>query len=293
MTDWTYIGEQIAAASGTAFHPAPPRAVGGGCINTTFRLQDRHQCWFVKINETRRVDMFEGEFAGLQALTETATIRVPKPLCVGVAGTDAYLAMEYLELGSGGRAGQQLAGEQLAALHRVSRPQFGFERDNTIGATPQHNPWTDDWIEFWREHRLRAQLDLAQRQGFGGRLQRLGEQVLECFPALIDHSPPPSLLHGDLWGGNIGFGASGEPVIFDPAVYVGDREADLAMTELFGGFGRRFYEAYKGVWPLDAGYKARRHLYNLYHILNHLNLFGSGYAGQAEQLMQQIMAEVR
>ena len=237
--------------------------------------------------------MFKAEFAGLQAIAESATIRVPKPLCVGVADTDCYLAMEYIELSSGNRSSQQLAGEQLAALHRVTRERFGFERDNTIGATPQHNTWSDNWIEFWRDQRLGYQLDLAERKGFGGRLQRLGENLLDRFPVLIDHAPKPSLIHGDLWGGNIGFSRSGEPVVFDPAAYFADREADLAMTELFGGFGRSFYDAYNAAWPTDSGYKVRKQLYNLYHILNHLNLFGSGYAEQAENMMETLLAETR
>lgn len=293
MTDWTYIAQQIEAASGIAFDPAPPQGIGGGCINTAVRLQDHHQSWFVKINQAHRFEMFQAEFAGLQAMAESATIRVPKPLCVGLSGADCFLAMEFIELSSSNRSSQQLAGEQLAALHQVSSDCFGFKRDNTIGATPQHNPWTDDWIEFWRNHRLGYQLDLAERKGFGGRLQRLGEQLLDRFPVLIDHAPKPSLIHGDLWGGNIGFSGSGEPVVFDPAAYFADREADLAMTELFGGFGRPFYDAYNAAWPMDAGYRARKQLYNLYHILNHLNLFGSGYAGQAENMMEMLLADTR
>ncbi|OOY41228.1 hypothetical protein BOV91_12580, partial [Solemya velum gill symbiont] len=164
-------------------------------------------------------------------------------------------------------------------MHRKTADAFGWNLDNTIGSTPQLNDWNKSWINFWREQRLGYQLQLAGHQGS---LQRQGEKLLESFHLLIDHAPQPSLLHGDLWGGNIGYDDSGNPVIFDPALYFGDREADIAMTELFGGFGREFYAAYNAAWPLDAGYPIRKKLYNLYHILNHLNLFGSGYLGQAE-----------
>jgi fructosamine-3-kinase len=292
MADWNAIARHISEASGEPFAPAPPCEIGGGCISQALRLSDGLRSWFVKANRADRLDMFEAEAAGLEAMAATGTIRVPRPLCTGSSGGDSYIVMEYLELG-GGRGDRAAAGEQLAAMHRARAPRFGWQRDNTIGATPQPNPWTDDWVTFWREQRLGFQLELAARHGYGGRLQRLGAQLLERFPALIDHDPVPSLLHGDLWGGNLGFDSEGRPVIFDPATYYGDREAELAMTELFGGFGAAFHDAYNAAWPLDPGYRVRRTLYNLYHILNHLNLFGGGYAGQAEAMLQRLLAELR
>jgi fructosamine-3-kinase len=141
--------------------------------------------------------------------------------------------------------------------------------------TPQQNSWCDDWAEFWRTRRMQPQLDLARRNGFD----------LEATFDLGNHRPQPSLLHGDLWSGNAGFTAQG-PVVFDPAVYYGDREADLAMTELFGGFPRQFYQAYNDAWPLEEGYQRRKPLYNLYHLLNHLNLFGGGYLGQVSAALR-------
>src|SRR5262249_29793225 len=156
-------------------------------------------------------------------------------------------------------------------------------RVNTIGMTPQINEADSDWIRFFRERRLRYQLDLAVGNGYGGDLQKQGAQLLERMHGLFaGHRPQPSLLHGDLWGGNWGATADGTPVIFDPAVYFGDREADIAMTRLFGGFDTSFYGAYESAWPLEAGWQARTTLYNLYHVLNHLNLFGAGYLSQAE-----------
>jgi protein-ribulosamine 3-kinase len=168
---------------------------------------------------------------------------------------------------------------------------YGFAHDNFIGSTPQPNGWANNWVEFLREKRFGFQLQLAKQNGHGGRLQDLGAALLEKLPAFFDgYTPQPSLLHGDLWGGNHAFLADGTPAIFDPAVYYGDREADIAMTELFGGYAGEFYAAYRAAWPLDDGYAVRRELYNLYHILNHANLFGSGYARQAEGMMQRLLA---
>jgi fructosamine-3-kinase len=204
------------------------------------------------------------------------------------------LVLEYLELdGSDARAADSL-GEGLARQHRTTQSEFGWERDNTIGSTPQINAPHGDWVTFYRDHRLRFQLGLAARAGYGGTLQRLGEELAAGMAAFFtDYRPLASLLHGDLWGGNQAVTRQGEPVVFDPAVYFGDREADIAMTELFGGFDARFYAAYRAAWPLDAGYGVRKQLYNLYHVLNHLNLFGGGYGGQAERLMRALLAETR
>ncbi len=291
MTLWEHIAAHIGEASGHPFRAAPPRHLGGGCINTALRLSDGEHAWFVKTNGAERLDMFEAEAEGLAALADTDTLRVPRPLCTGTHDGQSYIVMEYIASGSAGANGQALAGERLAAMHRHTVERFGWHRDNTIGATHQPNAWRDDWIDFWREQRLAFQLELAARNGFPN-LARRGELLLDRFAALIDHDPAPSLLHGDLWGGNITFDTNGQPVIFDPAVYYGDREADLAMTELFGGFGSDFYAAYRAAWPLDPGYRVRRELYNLYHILNHANLFGSGYAGQAQRMIDRLLAEL-
>ncbi len=170
---------------------------------------------------------------------------------------------------------------------------FGFVQDNFIGTTAQPNAWNNDWIDFWREQRLGFQLRLAAENGYGGQLKNLGEKLLNTLPAFFDgYIPQPSLLHGDLWSGNHAFLADGTPTIFDPASYYGDRECDLAMTELFGGFPADFYTAYRAEWPLHEGYETRRDLYNLYHILNHANLFGGGYVKQAEQMMQRLLLEL-
>lgn len=291
MDPWQHIREHIHAETGVTVRAARD-AIGGGCINEAVRVSGEGRDYFVKFNAAAKAEMFVAEAEGLHEIAATGTVRVPEPVCWGVAGDTAYLVLEHLAFGRGGRGA--VLGEQLAAMHRVTRSEFGWRRDNTIGATPQLNTPSRDWIEFWRERRLGYQLRLAAHNGWGGELQRLGERLLAEMGALFEtYRPLPSLLHGDLWSGNHGYLADGRPVIFDPAVYFGDREADLAMTELFGGFGGDFYAGYRAVWPLDPGYASRKQFYNLYHILNHLNLFGGGYQGQALRMLQQLLADLR
>ncbi len=281
----------ISAQAGRPFHATRAEEAGGGCINRALVLTGNGETYFVKLNSAHLQDMFEAEAAGLNEILATHSLRAPRPVCTGRAGSEAFLVLEHLELG--GHGSEAALGRGLAAMHRTSHEQFGWERDNTIGSTPQINNRETDWVTFYREQRLRYQLERAVDNG-ERRLQREGETLLAALPSFFtDYRPQPSLLHGDLWGGNRGALPDGTPVIFDPAVYYGDREADLAMTELFGGFGAGFYAAYHEAWPLDPGYKVRRDLYNLYHVLNHFNLFGGGYAGQALRMMQSLLAETR
>lgn len=291
LATWEKIAGIISEQTGRDFSPAPPRIHHGGCINDAFTLSDEHNAWFVKTNHASQHDMFEAEAEGLEALFETNTFVVPKPLCTGMLDETAFIIMQRLQLGRGNPAAWQSAGRQLATLHRRTAESFGWTRANTIGATPQSNNWQADWVDFWREQRLGFQLREAARNGYTGTLQRHGDKLLSRFPSLIDHAPSPSLLHGDLWSGNLAFTDDNQPAVYDPAVYFGDREADLAMTELFGGFSADFYASYRTEWPIDPGYAVRKTLYNLYHILNHLNLFGGGYGAQAEQMMQRLLTE--
>lgn len=294
QADWTEVAAAIAQATGEPFRARSSRALGGGCINAAALLEDGGRRYFVKLNEAARYEMFAAEAAGLEELARAGAVRVPRPVCHGTTGDRAFLVLEHLDLAPASGETQERLGRALAAQHRVTRPRFGWERDNTIGSTPQPNRPREGWIEFWREQRLGVQLELAARNGYGGVLIAKGERLSERLGALFGtYRPAASLLHGDLWSGNVGATREGEPVIFDPAVYFGDREADLAMTELFGGFSPRFYGAYREAWPLEAGYELRRVLYNLYHVLNHLNLFGGGYLGQAERMLDRLLAEVR
>jgi protein-ribulosamine 3-kinase len=248
-------------------------AASGGCIHDCYRVSIRGTTRFLKTNSSDYQDAFAAEADGLVAL-RAAGMRAPEPFSHGVAAGHAYLVLEHLDLN--GRKDFAALGRMLATAHRNAGPRFGWHRDNYIGATPQANGWCDEWDEFWMERRMRPQIQLATQKGF--RLSMPSLKLLE------GHKPQPSLLHGDLWSGNAGFTAGG-PVVFDPAVYYGDREADLAMTELFGGFPQEFYRAYGEVWPLDEGYQRRKHLYNLYHLLNHLNLFGGGYLAQVQSTL--------
>jgi len=230
--------------------------------------------------------MFEAEAEGLAELRAAGAIRVPQVLDVGVADGQSYIELERLELISPTAAVEATLGGQLATLHRHTSDQFGWQRDNTIGLTPQHNDQSNDWIEFFREHRLGFQLELAAASGYNGEMSELGAELCAHLDVLFaGYEPVASLLHGDLWGGNWG-NAGGAPVIFDPAVYYGDRESDIAMTRLFGGFGSVFYTAYESSWPMSAGHEQRAKLYQLYHVLNHVNLFGVGYRDQAVGLLR-------
>ncbi len=289
MTLRAAIDAAISAATGAPFATAALTPVGGGDINETFAVGDGARRYFVKANRAARLAMLEAD--ALHALSATSGVRVPQPLCSGTAAGQAFLVLEYLDLGPRGDA--ERLGTQLAQLHRVPQSRFGWAHDNWIGSTPQPNGWQNDWIAFWRERRLGFQLQLAAQNGHGGALQRDGEALLAGLDGFFDgYAPAPSLLHGDLWGGNHGFLADGSPVLFDPATYVGDRECDLAMSELFGGFAPDFYAAYRTAWPLDAGYAVRKSLYNLYHVLNHANLFGGGYPAQAQRMLAQLLAEI-
>lgn len=292
MDPWPDIERSIREASGAPFVIESRAGIGGGCINDSHIIRGHGRAFFVKLNVPGKAEMFSAEAAGLKEIADTRTVRVPEPVCHDASPAASWIVLEYLEMMPADSKAMRALGIRLAHLHRVTGMRYGWQRDNTIGATPQINTWADDWVAFWRERRLGFQFGLAASQGHGGRLIAVGERLLEKLPAFFKgYSPPPSLLHGDLWSGNAAMEAGGEPVIFDPAVYYGDREADLAMTELFGGFPRSFYDAYRAEYPLDAGYETRKHLYNLYHVLNHLNLFGGGYGAQAERMIDQLLAD--
>ena len=294
MLPWTEIAEQISGTTGMPFTAEITSSIGGGCINQAHKIEGNGRRFFVKLNNAVSLSMFEAEAAGLQEIHESRTLRVPVPVCWGNNSSTAWLVLEYLEIGRGSRSSAAALGSGLAAMHQVSSREFGWTRNNTIGATQQINERSTDWIEFWRKYRIGYQLQLAMAHGYSGRLQSQGERLIEQLDAFFPGTQPAaSLLHGDLWSGNYSFDDSGEPVVFDPAVYYGDRETDIAMTELFGGFPDAFYTAYRDAYPLDPGYTTRKTLYNLYHILNHLNLFGSGYLRQAEQMIGQLLAEIR
>ena len=290
MPDWPALLTRLTDAGLGPAADAQPEPVGGGDISAAWRLRLPSGDVFLKTGPGDAADRFAAEAEGLRELERAGAVRVPEVLAQGEAGGTAFIALEWIDMTSADSRTQARLGRRLAALHRVTSAEFGWHRDNTIGATPQRNTRTDDWRAFWREQRIGYQLDLAAVSGHGGRLQERGRLLLERIDRLLgDHRPDASLVHGDLWSGNQA-ACDGRPVLYDPAVYYGDRETDLAMARLFGGFSPSFFEEYERAWPLPAGHKQRIALYQLYHVLNHLNLFGSGYLGRAEQLIDGLLS---
>lgn len=284
MVDWQSIANDIANYHNIAINPDAVTAVSGGSIASSFRCEGALGSYFVKLQPQAEIDVLTAEAEGAAALADTKTLRVPAVHGVGVSAPWAYLVLEWVNFRNPTEAAQTSCGAALAALHRRTAAEHGWPRPNFIGATPQVNQPLPHWPEFYCHRRLLPQLALAHSHGFEALAQR-GTDLVANLDKLLGHEPAPSLLHGDLWGGNWAVDRSGQPVVFDPAVYFGDRETDLAMTRLFGGFSTGFYRAYEAAWPLPGGWQDRLPAYQLYHVLNHLNLFGGGYRAQALDLI--------
>lgn len=241
---------------------------GGGASTSALLDKESNTKYFLK-SARNGLNMLRAEYEGVKAMSDTHTIQVPTPIAFGQFEKtgQGFALFEYLDFCGGGS--QYELGVQLAKMHRFTSDKgFGFHIDNTIGATPQPNSWKSTWPDFWDEHRLGHMLKLTGDAGLSkDKVEKLRQKTRE----LLSHNPLPSIIHGDLWGGNKGFckkEGKAIPVIFDPATYYGDREADVAMTYLFGGFSSDFYEGYNAEWPLPEGHEKRRTVYNLYHILN-------------------------
>ena len=296
-TMWQFISEQISEHSGHLFVCQNRQPVAGGDTHQCAVIRDDSQRYFVKYRTLTSVDNTEldAEADGLKALANAACIRTPKVICYGVLEEEhqlhEYLVMQYLKLSQSASEDWLTCGKQLAHLHRTtSGPEYGWPRNNYIGRSVQVNTATDSWATFFAESRIGAMLELLARQGHVW--CNIDVCTTQIYHFLQGYQPQPSLLHGDLWSGNLGFHHH-QPVLFDPAVYFGDRETDVAMTELFGRLPDAFYEGYNAIWALDEGYRSRRKLYQLYHILNHAVLFGGHYLQAAQddivQLNQQLL----
>ena len=284
---WKEIAAAISKATGTSFTITDTRSVSGGCINQGYRVIGNNNSYFVKLNQASQVQMFQAEALGLTQMYETSTITIPRQTCWGVAGNSSYIVLEWLNLGRGNSNSWLKMGRQLAQMHRQGiADRFGWEIDNTIGSTPQINTWMDNWADFFAEQRIGYQLRLANRKG--GNFSNPDKIIETVREKLANRQPIASIVHGDLWSGNADITVEGNPTTFDPATYYGDREVDIAMTELFGGFPPAFYQGYNQQWQLDSGYERRKSIYNLYHIINHFNLFGGGYGSQAKRIIQQL-----
>ena len=252
--------------------------VSGGDIHHAYQIRDKlsDRLYFVKVNRPEFFAVLQAEAASIASIRHAQVISTTNCIVCDFDESSAFLVMEFIALHSEGS--HRELGQQLAQLHRVTANRFGFDSDNFIGTTTQKNTWYESWVDFWVNCRLIPQLELAYKHGFEKQLKPLFSSYLETFKDTFgNYSPVPSLVHGDLWSGNKAFLSGGQPVIFDPACYYGDREVDVALTYLFGGFDQAFYQGYEQEWPLDKNYKQRQAHYNLYHLLNHLNLFGAGY----------------
>lgn len=265
-------------------------SVAGGDINTSYLLTTPSQRYFIKtLSQPTAEKMHLAEAQGLQALGQAASLTVPKVIGYGVVGGISFLLLQGLTLG--GPRDWTALGRGLAQVHRHTASEFGWPENNFIGTTVQYNAKRTQWCDFWWQQRLLPQLELAYSNGYQQPLRRLAPELREtCERMLEQHQPQASLVHGDLWSGNVDFLADARPVTFDPACYYGDREVDIAMTQLFGGFSTDFYRAYNEAWALSAGHQQRSVLYNLYHLLNHLNLFGGGYLNQCVSSIKQLGA---
>ena len=265
------------------------RAVSGGDIHESSEiLCESGKRYFLKTNTAEKHDLLLAESVNLEAITATQAIKTPRVLGLGGVDNTSFLLLEWLDLKPQGD--QYLLGRQLAEMHKNTSQQFGWPYENYIGYTLQKNNSHSSWAEFWLENRFLPQWQLALDNGFLRNIVALEGDIIRSTEALLrDHCPVPSLLHGDLWGGNKGFTEAG-PVIFDPASYYGDRETDIAFTQMFGGFTQDFYLGYEAAWPLPDGFAFRELIYNLYHQLNHLNLFGEGYSSSCRAYIDRIIS---
>ena len=283
MQEFDSLESAVGSACGEGIKIDRRIPVSGGDINEAYllKLSDGREL-FLKMNRRENIDFFRAEASGLKSIKDTSTIRTPHVFGYGRDGDKAFLLMTYVNGRKKSRDFSATFGRNLAKMHKaevtglVEDGGYGFYQDNYIGAGYQKNAPKSSWIEFFRECRIKPQFERAERYFSGTDIKKI-DHLLEHLDKYLIEPQHPSLLHGDLWGGNYIVGDDGEAWLIDPAVYVGHAEADIAMTELFGGFDAAFYEAYRKENPLEPGYGDRRDIYNLYHLLNHLNLFGGGY----------------
>jgi len=289
---WKIVMQHISSVAKTKVTLLKREMIAGGCINQCYKVTDsNHKQWFIKTNSSTLIEMFIAESKGLNEIANSQSIRSPKSICYGLTKDFSYLVLEFISLKP--LSSQIKMGKELAKMHQTTGKYFGWSRNNTIGSTPQSNQKNSNWASFWKDHRLLFQLNLALKNGYPPKAYEDGLKLAEnCHLFFSNYNVKPSLLHGDLWGGNAACDSNGNPIIFDPAVYYGDRETDIAMTELFGGFSNDFYVSYNQYYALDKDYTTRKNLYNLYHILNHFNLFGGGYASQSHNIVTELLRHV-
>ncbi|MDO6693349.1 fructosamine kinase family protein [Aliiglaciecola sp. 3_MG-2023] len=281
---WHFVSDQISQQLNQEFICDDIREITEGDSHSAYRISDGHKRFFVKLNDEDKILNFSAEAEGLEHIAKANIFKTPKVICYGVSENKSYLVLEYLRLAQGNEQSWYSFGSKLACMHQTqTQNMFGWQEDNFIGLTPQPNPWTKKWPQFFAEQRIGYLLQLLAEQGHA--LAAIDEVVVSVEKLLHGHNPAASMLHGDLWIGNTGF-QHDLPVIFDPAFYYGDRETDIAMTELFNKFPGAFYDGYNTVWPLSNEYTYRKPVYQLYHILNHALLFGGTYLQTAKSLLK-------
>lgn len=287
MTIWQHIEFHIRQTHDQRFNLIDKHSVGGGDVNQSYRLSGELSSYFVKLNRVELEDMFVQEAAGLELLAKAKDFVVPKVIASGAYRQYSYLILNFVDMDQRGDIGDFATA--LAQLHRIDAACFGLASDNYIGKTIQPNGWHNDWGEFFSRRRLGHQIDLLETIGAPAKLLNSARELLPVIASYLNQrQPKPVLVHGDLWSGNYGFSNEGRPTIYDPAVYYGDGEVDLAMLELFGNPGERFFTCYHQHNPIAPGYPLRRTIYNLYHILNHANAFGGSYFQQAQWMCDEI-----
>lgn len=286
---WQTLIQQLSDTLMFEFNPVEKEKVSGGDISDCYMISDGEQRYFVKVNTRDFLAKFEIEGENLRSLRETSTVQVPELVMIGTSKNHAFIVLNYLPTKPLDNATNSYEfGVQLAKLHQWGeQKEYGFDADNYIGSTLQPNPWDKKWGRFFAEQRIGWQLQLLREKGI--ELFNISELVDVVQSRLANHSPRPSLLHGDLWHGNVANSVFG-PICYDPACYWGDRECDIAMTELFEGFQPEFYQGYESILPLSLDYVERKNIYNFYHVLNHYNQFGGHYLVEAESLIKKILS---
>ncbi|MEZ8026124.1 hypothetical protein A1OW_03230 [Enterovibrio norvegicus] len=283
---WHSLSVQLSLTLGQQFEVDEKTPIDGGDINECYAISSGNIRFFVKVNSRESLAIYEAEAESLRHLANSGAVSVPQVIYIGVIKEKAVLVLDYIPMKPLNEESAYLLGREMAHLHQWGdQLEYGFDIDNFVGTTEQRNNWHRKWANFFADHRIGLLLKLAEERGMSfGDVESIVESIKE---RLTGHQPKPSLLHGDLWTGNASMSIHG-PIVYDPACYWGDREVDIATTQLFSGFPERFYEGYAEVWPLDEEFESRKDIYNLYHMLNHCLLFGGHYLEETEALITKL-----
>lgn len=299
---WSAIAESISFETGMNFNIQQRHEVAGGDVNIAYVVEgianpnikngvynSTQKKYFVKINNKDKLALFDAELDNLKHITNLTPFQTTTPITLGTTLDKSFFVLDHKCISLSRTENWYQLGKQLADMHlNTTHGQFGWHQDNYIGNTLQINRWQSNWRTFFSEQRIGWQLQLLAEKSI--KIGDINHIIKICHDLLLHHNTKPCLVHGDLWQGNVGF-VNSQPIIYDPACYYGDREVDLAMTELFGAFPNEFYQGYEQAYPLDNGYHQRKMVYNFYHILNHVNMFNHDYLEQAKSTLARIISE--